>query len=255
MLLEDTPATARDDAALRALGVRLLLDDFGTGYSSLRYLRRYPIDGLKVDRSFVAGLGEDGDGDAAIVQAIVGMARALGMRVVAEGVETEGQLERLRALGCDLAQGFLLSRPLPAAEIEACCGAAAERVALSEVLGALSYALDLTEGEPPGHAVRTLPDRDAARRAARARRRRALGAVLRAAAQGRRLLGQRLAAVARCSAPTTRRRSAAMKRVDWTPLRRARALHVARGRARRLAAGEGARGCARSRRRTRSRAS
>ena len=99
--------------------MRLLLDDFGTGYSSLRYLQRYPLDGLKVDRAFVAGLGEDGDGDGAIVEAIVGMARALGMAVIPEGVETEGQLERLTAIGCDHAQGFLLSRPLPAAALEA----------------------------------------------------------------------------------------------------------------------------------------
>jgi EAL domain-containing protein (putative c-di-GMP-specific phosphodiesterase class I) len=98
--------------ALQDLGVRLILDDFGTGYSSLRYLQRYPLDGLKIDRAFVAGLGEDGKGDAAIVEAILGMARALGMRVIPEGVETAGQLARMRALGCDFVQGFFLSRPL-----------------------------------------------------------------------------------------------------------------------------------------------
>ena len=156
LLLEETPGTALTIELLQALGVRLLLDDFGTGFSSLRYLQRYPLDGLKVDRAFVTGLGEDGEGDGAIVEAIVGMARALGMAVIPEGVETEGQLERLIAIGCDHAQGFLLSRPLPAAGAR---GAPAERrvtdVALSEVLGGLSYALDITEGEPPGHAVRT----------------------------------------------------------------------------------------------------
>jgi diguanylate cyclase (GGDEF)-like protein/PAS domain S-box-containing protein len=119
LLLEETPATALTIELLQALGVRLLLDDFGTGYSSLRYLQRYPLDGLKVDRAFVMGLGDEGDGDGAIVEAIVGMARALGMGVIPEGVETEGQLERLAALGCDHAQGFLLSRPLPASDIEA----------------------------------------------------------------------------------------------------------------------------------------
>ena len=119
VLLEDTAATAETLQALRRLGVRLMLDDFGTGYSSLAYLRRHPIDALKIDRTFVADLGEQGDGDAAIVQAIVGMAKALGMRVVPEGVETAGQLERLTELGCDFAQGFHLSRPLPAAELEA----------------------------------------------------------------------------------------------------------------------------------------
>ena len=119
LLLEETPATALTIELLQTLGVRLLLDDFGTGFSSLRYLQRYPLDGLKVDRAFVAGLGEDGDGDGAIVEAIVGMARALGMAVIPEGVETEGQLERLTAIGCDHAQGFLLSRPLPAPALEA----------------------------------------------------------------------------------------------------------------------------------------
>jgi diguanylate cyclase (GGDEF)-like protein/PAS domain S-box-containing protein len=119
LLLEETPATALTIELLQTLGVRLLLDDFGTGYSSLRYLQRYALDGLKVDRAFVAGLGEAGDGDGAIVDAIVGMARALGMAVIPEGVETEAQLARLAALGCDHAQGFLLSRPLPADELEA----------------------------------------------------------------------------------------------------------------------------------------
>jgi diguanylate cyclase (GGDEF)-like protein/PAS domain S-box-containing protein len=118
LLLEETPATGQVIRGLQALGVRLILDDFGTGYSSLRYLQRYPLDGLKVDRAFVAGLGPDGGGDGAIVQAIVGMARALGMRVIPEGVETEGQLARLADLGCDFAQGFLLSRPMAPDGIE-----------------------------------------------------------------------------------------------------------------------------------------
>ena len=118
LLLEDTPAITETLLALRRLGVRLLLDDFGTGYSSLAYLRRHPIDAIKIDRAFVADLGEDGQGDAAIVAAIVGMAKALGMRVVPEGVETQGQLERLTALGCEFAQGFHLSRPLDAAAFE-----------------------------------------------------------------------------------------------------------------------------------------
>jgi diguanylate cyclase (GGDEF)-like protein len=119
LLLEDTPAITETLQSLRRLGVRLLLDDFGTGYSSLAYLRRHPIDAIKIDRAFVADLGEDGAGDAAIIQAIIGMARALGMRVVPEGVETAGQLARLTELGCEFAQGFHLSRPLPAAALEA----------------------------------------------------------------------------------------------------------------------------------------
>ena len=122
MLLEETPATEETLQALQRLGVRLILDDFGTGYSSLGYLRRYPLDVLKVDRSFVADLGEDGTGDDAIVQAIVGMAKALGMRVVPEGVETAGQLARLTELGCDYAQGFHLARPLAAAALQALLG-------------------------------------------------------------------------------------------------------------------------------------
>jgi diguanylate cyclase (GGDEF)-like protein/PAS domain S-box-containing protein len=119
ILLEESPATVAIIDSLRRLGVRMILDDFGTGYSSLRYLQRYPLNGLKIDRSFVDGLGEDGQGDGAIVEAVVAMARALGMRVVPEGVETAGQLERLIAMGCDYAQGFFLSRPLTSEAFEA----------------------------------------------------------------------------------------------------------------------------------------
>jgi diguanylate cyclase (GGDEF)-like protein len=119
LLMEETPATIETLHALQRLGVRLLLDDFGTGYSSLGYLRRYPLDVIKIDRAFVHDLGESGGGDAAIVQAIVGMAKALGMRVVPEGVESAGQLARLIELGCDYAQGFHLSRPLGAPALEA----------------------------------------------------------------------------------------------------------------------------------------
>jgi EAL domain-containing protein (putative c-di-GMP-specific phosphodiesterase class I) len=86
-----------------------VLDDFGTGYSSLSYLERFPIDALKIDRSFVAGL--DTGGSAAIVTAIVSMAHSLDLRVTAEGVETEDQLEHLRRLGCEYAQGYFFGRP------------------------------------------------------------------------------------------------------------------------------------------------
>ena len=109
LLLEDSSIdTLR---ALRADGARLVLDDFGTGYSSLSYLRRYPIDVLKIDRSFIA--------DEPILAAIAGMAHALGLDTVAEGVESEEQLEGVTALSCDYVQGYHLSRPLPAEQLEA----------------------------------------------------------------------------------------------------------------------------------------
>jgi diguanylate cyclase (GGDEF)-like protein/PAS domain S-box-containing protein len=102
---------------LRALGVRVSLDDFGTGWSSLSYLRRLPVDVLKIDRSFVREIAERAD-DAALAAAIVSMAKALSLRVIAEGVEREEQRETLRGLGCDEMQGFLLSPALPAADVE-----------------------------------------------------------------------------------------------------------------------------------------
>jgi diguanylate cyclase (GGDEF)-like protein len=118
LLLEESQGTIETLWALRGLGLRLVLDDFGTGYSSLGYLRRYPIDVLKIDRAFVADLGEAGDGEAALVAAISAMARALGIETVAEGVETAGQLARLVALGCDHVQGYHLGRPVAAHALE-----------------------------------------------------------------------------------------------------------------------------------------
>jgi diguanylate cyclase (GGDEF)-like protein len=117
VLVEDTVSAADTLHELQALGVKLVLDDFGTGYSSLGYVKRFPLSFLKLDRSFVAELGKS-QRDAAIISAIVDLSRALDARVVAEGVETEDQLRRVRALGCDLAQGFLFARPLPPDEID-----------------------------------------------------------------------------------------------------------------------------------------
>jgi diguanylate cyclase (GGDEF)-like protein len=117
-LLEDTAAVEASLESLKALGTRLVLDDFGIGFSSLGYLKRLPLSAIKLDRSFVENLDTDSD-DAAIVQAVAQMADALEINVVAEGVETEGQLREVEALGCGYAQGFCLSEPVPAGEVDA----------------------------------------------------------------------------------------------------------------------------------------
>jgi len=109
--MQDSQLTIATLRRLKDLGVKLSLDDFGTGHSSLSYLRRFPLDTLKVDQSFVRDLKDAQT--ASIVQAIVTMARSLGLRVVAEGVETEEQRVVLQEHGCDVLQGYLLSRPLP----------------------------------------------------------------------------------------------------------------------------------------------
>jgi EAL domain-containing protein (putative c-di-GMP-specific phosphodiesterase class I) len=98
---------------LRTLGVRLAIDDFGTGYSSLAYLKRFPLDVLKIDKSFIDEIPHNKD-DMEIAAAIVAIGRTLGFKVLAEGVETVEQLDFLQAQGCDLYQGYLKSRPLPA---------------------------------------------------------------------------------------------------------------------------------------------
>jgi diguanylate cyclase (GGDEF)-like protein len=118
-LLDDTAQVERTIAQLVGLGVHLALDDFGTGYSSLAHLRRFPIDRIKVDRSFVGSL-ETSAADRALVRSIVAMARELGKDVVAEGVETREQLHALTAIGCAQAQGFLFSAALPAAAMGDC---------------------------------------------------------------------------------------------------------------------------------------
>jgi EAL domain-containing protein (putative c-di-GMP-specific phosphodiesterase class I) len=119
--LEITESTLMRDAdeavgilrAFRDLGIHIEIDDFGTGYSSLSYLQRFPVETLKIDRSFVSDLDHRVD-NAAIVRAIVGLGGSLGLSVIAEGVERRTQVARLQALGCHMAQGYLFGRPLPA---------------------------------------------------------------------------------------------------------------------------------------------
>jgi EAL domain-containing protein (putative c-di-GMP-specific phosphodiesterase class I) len=118
LLIEEAESPAALLCALKAAGVNLVLDDFGTGYSSLSYLHRFNLDSLKLDRSFIAELGRESSGST-LVAASIDMARALGLTVVAEGVETEQQLNILRELSCPLGQGYLFGRPAPAHELTA----------------------------------------------------------------------------------------------------------------------------------------
>ncbi|MEY2957812.1 MAG: hypothetical protein RLZZ01_380 [Actinomycetota bacterium] len=117
-LLADAKTAAAALRSLRGLGLHLSVDDFGTGYSSLTYLKRFPVEAIKIDKSFVAGLGLDQE-DSTIVEAVVRLGQSLGLDVVAEGVESPLQLSRLRELGCDRGQGYLFGRPRPAALVEA----------------------------------------------------------------------------------------------------------------------------------------
>lgn len=130
--------------ALRRMGVRLAIDDFGTGESSLAALRRYPIDTVKIDREFIAGADTDDDA-AAIVRAVVGIGRALGLRVIAEGVETEGEHRLLRGLGCAYAQGYLFGRPMLADDITARLQAQISAQTLQPII-----VIDTERAEPAG---------------------------------------------------------------------------------------------------------
>ena len=116
-LMGDVVSAWAELRKVKALGVTLAIDDFGTGYSSVSYVRNFALDALKIDQSFVRALSSCVE-DAAIVKAVIHMAQALGLDTVAEGVETPEQLAQLRDLGCDLAQGYLFSRPQPAEVIE-----------------------------------------------------------------------------------------------------------------------------------------
>jgi len=113
VLMDDPELAERVLGELRRLGVKIYLDDFGTGFSSLSYLHRFPVDTLKIDRSFVASL-KQGSERPAIIESIVALAKTLGTHVIAEGVETECQARELARLGCTEAQGFFFAHPLPA---------------------------------------------------------------------------------------------------------------------------------------------
>jgi EAL domain-containing protein (putative c-di-GMP-specific phosphodiesterase class I) len=112
VIMGDPVKTVEILHTLKAMGTAISIDDFGTGYSSLSYLKRFPLDTLKIDRSFVQDITLDQD-DAAIVRAVIALAQSLRLKVVAEGVETQEQLDYLQDLNCDAMQGFLISRPLP----------------------------------------------------------------------------------------------------------------------------------------------
>jgi diguanylate cyclase (GGDEF)-like protein len=117
-LMRDVDATVERLGRLKLLGVRIAIDDFGTGYSSLAYLKRFPVDILKIDRSFIAGIGESSEA-LAMVHALVQLGHALGLEILAEGIEDARQLDRLRAEGCESGQGFVFAKPMDAAAIDA----------------------------------------------------------------------------------------------------------------------------------------
>jgi EAL domain-containing protein (putative c-di-GMP-specific phosphodiesterase class I) len=123
-MVRDLEGASQVLAALRGLGLRVAIDDFGTGFSSLSHLRHLPVDSLKIDKSFVADIGESGmrareaAGGAAIASAVIGLARGLGLEVIAEGVEKRAQLDFLAREGCTACQGYLICPPVPAEEFE-----------------------------------------------------------------------------------------------------------------------------------------
>jgi EAL domain-containing protein (putative c-di-GMP-specific phosphodiesterase class I) len=116
VLMQDTESTMRTLGALKTMGVTLAIDDFGTGYSSFTYLRRFPVDALKLDQSFVQEITED-PGDATIVSAMIIVAKSLNQRVIAEGVETRAQLKFLQSHGCGEGQGYYFSHPVAAEQV------------------------------------------------------------------------------------------------------------------------------------------
>jgi EAL domain-containing protein (putative c-di-GMP-specific phosphodiesterase class I) len=116
VIMKDIDSVVKKLTMLSKHGIQVSIDDFGTGYSSLAYLQKLPINTIKIDRSFVLDMRPD-NGQTSIVNAIIAMANGLGMKLIAEGVETEDQLKQLSALGCTRIQGFLVSKPMPSAEL------------------------------------------------------------------------------------------------------------------------------------------
>jgi EAL domain-containing protein (putative c-di-GMP-specific phosphodiesterase class I) len=117
VVMADAQEATNTLSQLKALGVCLAIDDFGTGYSSLSYLKRFPVDTLKIDRTFISGLGIGAENQA-IVQAVLNLGQALQLTVVAEGIETPTELEQLRRLGCRFGQGYYFGPPLPLMEVD-----------------------------------------------------------------------------------------------------------------------------------------
>jgi excisionase family DNA binding protein len=154
VLMEETSSPAAVLERLHGLGVQVLLDDFGTGYSSLNHVKRFPLHGLKVDRSFIAGLPDD-ESDRAMLRAILSMAAALDLAVLAEGIETLEQASWLAGMDCDVAQGFGLARPAPAEAIEALL-----RTGLPEER--LAWSLEAPEQPEPSASEATVPLSEAA---------------------------------------------------------------------------------------------
>ena len=118
ILLHDEQSALNTFLKIQALGVRLVFDDFGTGFASLSYLKKFPLDGLKIDRSFVLGLLANPD-DAAIVSSTIGLSKQLGLSVIAEGIEDRATADFLVRMGCEEGQGYFFGRPMPASEFEA----------------------------------------------------------------------------------------------------------------------------------------
>jgi len=125
MVMRHPEQAARWLAAIKRTGVRLSIDDFGTGYSSLAYLNRFPIDTVKIDRSFIRNV-PDSHSDTQITSAVIALGHSLGLAVIAEGAETQKQIDFLRKEGCDEVQGYFFSRPIPAADVESFLGRAAD---------------------------------------------------------------------------------------------------------------------------------